>query len=80
MTLTEEDIEYIKTNMPDWLAEQGLCKPPAVYEIEPRERMLQVEEGLRHQRELQWRTDRFLIWSSSTTTAVRGLDVSLVKL
>jgi hypothetical protein len=34
------------------LAEQSLGKPPAVYEIELRERMVRVEEELKHQREL----------------------------
>lgn len=52
MTLTQEDIEFIKANMGDWLAEQSLGKPPAVYEIELRERMVRVEEELKHQREL----------------------------
>jgi predicted nuclease with TOPRIM domain len=52
MTLTQEDIEFIKANMGDWLAEQSLGKPPAVYEIELRERMVRVEEALSHQREL----------------------------
>jgi hypothetical protein len=36
----------------EWLAEQSLGKPPSVYEIELRERMVRVEEELRHQREL----------------------------
>ncbi len=52
MTLTQQDIDFIKANMGDWLAEQSLGKPPAVYEIELRERMVRVEEELRHQREL----------------------------
>jgi chromosome segregation ATPase len=52
MTLTQEDIDFIKTNMADWLVEQSLGKPPAVYEIELRERMVRVEEELKHQREL----------------------------
>ncbi len=52
MTLTREDIDFIKTNVPVWLAEQSLGKPPAVYEIELRERMVRVEEELKHQREL----------------------------
>ena len=52
MTLTEQDIEFIKANMAGWLAEQSLVKPTAVYEIELRERMVRVEEELRHQREL----------------------------
>jgi hypothetical protein len=37
-TLTREDIDFIKTNMADWLVEQSLGKPAAVYEIELRER------------------------------------------
>ncbi|MBK1735426.1 hypothetical protein CKO15_09050 [Halorhodospira abdelmalekii] len=52
MALTQEDIEFIKANMGDWLAEQSLGKPPQVYEIELRERMVRVEEELRHQRDL----------------------------
>jgi septation ring formation regulator EzrA len=52
MTLTQQDIEFIKANMAGWLAEQSLGKPAAVYEIELRERMVRVEEELRHQREL----------------------------
>jgi predicted nucleic acid-binding Zn-ribbon protein len=52
VTLTEQDIEFIKANMAGWLAEQSLGKPPAVYEIELRERMVRVEEELSHQREL----------------------------
>ncbi|WP_295885366.1 hypothetical protein [uncultured Thiohalocapsa sp.] len=52
MTLTQDDIDFIKTNMADWLVEQSLGKPAAVYEIELRERMVRVEEELKHQREL----------------------------
>jgi len=52
MALAQEDIEFIKTHLGEWLAEQSLGKPPAVYEIELRERMVRVEEELRHQREL----------------------------
>jgi len=52
MALTEEDITFIKAHMGDWLAEQSLARPPAVYEIELRERMVRVEEELKHQREL----------------------------
>jgi hypothetical protein len=52
MSLTREDIDFIKANMAVWLAEQSLGKPPAVYEIELRERMVRVEEELKHQREL----------------------------
>ncbi len=52
MALAQEDIDYIKTQLGAWLAEQSLAKPPLVYEIELRERMVRVEEELKHQREL----------------------------
>ena len=52
MALSQQDIEFIKSNMAQWLAEQSLARPPAVYEIELRERMVRVEEELKHQREL----------------------------
>ena len=52
MTLTHDDIAFIKDNMASWLIERGLGKPTAVYEIEMRERMVRVEEALKHQREL----------------------------
>ncbi len=52
MALAQEDIQFIKDHLGQWLAEQSLGKPPAVYEIELRERMVRVEEELRHQREL----------------------------
>jgi len=34
------DIAYIKAHLGEWLAEQSLGKPPAVYEIELLERMV----------------------------------------
>lgn len=52
MALAQEDIDFIKRHLGEWLAEQSLGKPPAVYEIELRERMVRVEEELKHQREL----------------------------
>jgi methyl-accepting chemotaxis protein len=52
MALAQEDIQFIKAHLGDWLAEQSLGKPPAVYEIELRERMVRVEEALKHQLEL----------------------------
>jgi hypothetical protein len=52
MALAEEDIRYIKQHLSEWLAEQSLGKPLAVYEIALRERMVRVEEELKHQREL----------------------------
>jgi septation ring formation regulator EzrA len=52
MNLAPDDIQFIKEHLGEWLAEQSLGKPPAVYEIELRERMVRVEEELKHQREL----------------------------
>ncbi len=52
MALEEKDINFIKQHIGEWLAEASLGKPPAVYEIELRERMVRVEEELKHQREL----------------------------
>jgi len=52
MNLVAEDITFIKDHLGEWLAEQSLGKPPAVYELELRERMLRVEEELKHQRGL----------------------------
>ncbi len=52
MALAEQDIEFIKQHFGEWLTEVSLGKPPAVYEIELRERMIRVEEELKHQREL----------------------------
>jgi len=52
MNLAAEDIKFIRDHLGEWLAEQSLGKPPAVYEIELRERMLRVEEEIKHQREL----------------------------
>jgi predicted nuclease with TOPRIM domain len=52
MTLAAEDIQFIKDHLGEWLAEQSLGRPPAVYEIELRERMVRIEEELGHQREL----------------------------
>jgi len=52
MALSQQDIEFIKSNMAQWLTEQSLARPPAVYEIELRERRVRVEEELKHQPEL----------------------------
>ena len=52
MALAQEDIEFIKNNLGIWLAEQSLGKPPMMFEIELRERLVRVEEALKHQREL----------------------------
>ena len=37
MSLAQEDIEFIKQHLGEWLTEASLGKPPAVYEIELRE-------------------------------------------
>lgn len=52
MGLEKQDIEFIKANIGEWLVEKSLGRPPAVYEIELRERMVRVEEELKTQREL----------------------------
>jgi hypothetical protein len=52
MALAGEDIKFIKDHLGAGLAEQSLGKPPAVYEIELRERMVRGEEELYHQLEL----------------------------
>jgi hypothetical protein len=52
MSLAQEDIEFIKQHLGEWLTEVSLGKPPAVYEIELRERIVRVEEALKHQGEL----------------------------
>ena len=52
MSLAQEDIEFIKQHLGEWLTEVSLGKPPAAYEIELRERMVRVEEALKHQGEL----------------------------
>ena len=46
------EIELIKQHVGEWLAEASLGKPPVVYEIELRERIIRVEEELKHQRGL----------------------------
>jgi hypothetical protein len=55
VALSQEDIAFIKTHMAEWLTEQSLGKPAAVYEIELRERMVRVEEQIKHLRELMQR-------------------------
>jgi len=52
VNLATGDIQFIKEHLGEWLTEQSLGKPAAVYEIELRERMIRVEEELRHQRDL----------------------------
>ena len=56
MALEEKDYksieDYLKNNLARIISEQSLAKPPVVYEIELRERMVRVEEELKNQREL----------------------------
>ena len=56
MTLQQADFDQIitvlKPQFDTWLAEQSLEKPPRLYEMEMRERIVRVEEELKHQREL----------------------------
>jgi len=56
MALEEKDFEaienYLRNNLARIISEQSLGKPPVVYEIELRERMVRVEEELKNQREL----------------------------
>lgn len=56
MALEKEDFEkikeYIRESIPSILVEQSIGKPPVVYEIELRERIVRVEEELKNQREL----------------------------
>ena len=48
----QEVSQYVRAHIGEWLAEESLAKPPVVYEIGLRERMVRVEEELKHQREL----------------------------
>ena len=56
MPLAQQDYEaigeYVRQNLGEWLQAQSLSNPPHVYEIELRERIVRVEEELKHQREL----------------------------
>ena len=52
MALATEDLETIKAHLTDWIAELGLHVSTVSYEIELRERVLNVEKELAHQREL----------------------------
>ena len=50
--LAQEDLKYIRQQFTDWIVEESIGKPAVVYEIELRERIIRVEEELKHQREL----------------------------
>ncbi len=63
MAFAKEELQEIESflyeNLPRILADQSLAKPPVVYEIELRERMVRVEEELKNQRELM--KEQFLL-------------------
>ena len=50
--MAREDIEFIKYNLDLWLSAPSMGKTPMVYKIELRERLVRVEEALKHQKEL----------------------------
>jgi hypothetical protein len=53
MALAAEDIEFIKGHLETWLAEKGLAvATQSILDRELFERVVRVEEELRHQREL----------------------------
>jgi siroheme synthase (precorrin-2 oxidase/ferrochelatase) len=60
MALDQKDLEkieqhleeHIKKHLGEWLAQLSYAKPPQVYKIELRERMVRVEEELKNQRQL----------------------------
>ena len=56
MALEKKDFEqiasYIKVHLGEWLSDKSLAQPPVIYEVELRERIVRVEEELKHQREL----------------------------
>ncbi len=55
-SLAKEDFQvienYVKDNLANWLIDTSIGRPPVVYEIELRERIIRVDEELKHQREL----------------------------
>ncbi len=56
MALEKKDFEqiasYIKVHLGEWLSDKSLAQLPVVYDVELRERIVRVEEELKHQREL----------------------------
>ena len=56
MALAKEDFNkigaYIREHLGEWLKEEGFSKRSLDYELEMRERIVRVEEELKHQREL----------------------------
>ncbi len=91
--LAPEDIRYIKEHLGDWLTEQSLGKPPAVYEIELREQMDKRFEAMQKEMDrrldavdrrfemLAQRMDSFMLWLYAITLTVGGLiAVAVFKL
>jgi chaperonin cofactor prefoldin len=52
MPFLQEDMDIIKSKFEEWLGELAPELKPGVYDLELRNRMLKVEEELKHQREL----------------------------
>ena len=56
MTLAQEDFNsidaYIREHLSEWLADKSISRFSLDYELEIRERIVRVEEELKHQREL----------------------------
>ncbi len=52
MPFTSDQLSFLKEHIPLWLAEQHFGKPMAVYEMEIHERIVRVEEELKHQRHM----------------------------
>jgi len=51
---------FLKENLAELLASEGLRRPARVYEIELRERLVRVEEAIKHQGELIQKTLDFM--------------------
>ena len=95
MALAEEDLDQIRRLIREEV--QAQTAPPqgwVRYDLELRERMVRVEEELKHQRELMEqgfrlmekrfeqltnRIDRFMRWSFALTLTVGGLVVAAIK-
>lgn len=52
MGLAQQDIDFIKDHLEDWLAEKSLGKPIDLYRLELQERIIRVEEELKSQQTL----------------------------
>lgn len=52
MGLAQQDIDFIKDHLEDWLAEKSLGKPIDLYRLELQERIIRVEEELKSQQAL----------------------------